>query len=81
MFALPTPVTVEVAKEKRKKPAKLKRKIDPQFVSAARELRDRYLEQVNENGYRLESAGKYDVVRSIGTTQTNTPPIRLLDAA
>lgn len=71
-FEVPRPNTNDDAKadqaEKQERKERVKKpaaKIDPQFVSAARELRDRYLEQVNENGYRLESAGKYDLKKSI----------------
>ncbi len=38
-------------------------KNDPQHVAMARELRDRWLEQVNEAGQALPFAGKYDVSR------------------
>ncbi|MBC7784992.1 MAG: GNAT family N-acetyltransferase [Burkholderiales bacterium] len=42
-----------------------KQKNDPKFVAAARELRDRYLEQVNDGGHELPSAGKYDLTRKV----------------
>lgn len=38
-------------------------KFDPKFLAAARELRDRWLEQVNTGSYVLEAHGKYDVSR------------------
>ncbi len=62
---------VEKPKVKRKKA-----KIDPKYIAAARELRDRYLEQVNEKGFRLESTGKYEVVR----VTESTPKSKLLAA-
>jgi hypothetical protein len=45
---------------------KAKAKADPKLVNAARELRDRWLEKVNEEPGLIESSGKYDVVRMIG---------------
>src|SRR5688572_26467179 len=38
-----------------------KPKCDPKLVAAARELRDRWLEQVNADPAMLIAAGKYDV--------------------
>ena len=46
------------------KPKQPKRKNDPKLVIAARELRDRWLEQVNREPLAL-SCGKYDVSRLI----------------
>ncbi len=63
-FAQPKPVEeakIEVKKQRVKKP---KIKLDPKFIAASRELRDRYLEEVNENGFKLESVGKYELVRN-----------------
>jgi hypothetical protein len=52
-------------KPKRAKAAKVKQKHDPKLVSAARELRDRYLEHVNADPMALEApGGKYDVCKS-----------------
>jgi hypothetical protein len=53
--------------EKPKSPKKEKIRNDPKFVSAARELRDRWLERVNDNPALLEGGanGKYSVVRQI----------------
>lgn len=39
--------------------------MDPKFLKAARELRDRYLEQVNRDPSLLLPAGKYDVSRAL----------------
>jgi hypothetical protein len=61
------------------KPKREKAKIDPKLVSAARELRDRYLEQVNATP--LLSQGKYDVSRALsdGPSPTTTPaPVALI---
>ena len=72
-FAIPKPTAapaalavvestaVEVPKPKREKAPKPK--VDARHIEAARELRDRYLEQVNGGGYRLEGEAKYDVAR------------------
>jgi hypothetical protein len=46
--------------EKQPKP-----KADPKLIAAARELRDRWLEKVNENPMLIESSGKYDIARQI----------------
>ena len=48
---------------KPKRPPKPRQKNDPKLVSAARELRDRYLEHVNSGV--LPSQGKYDVGRAL----------------
>jgi len=78
---------VEPKPKRQKRP---KQKNDPKYVAAARELRDRYLEQMNA-GLLLPPAaqGKYDVSRQIGFTadprnaETTEPSevFRLLDAA
>jgi hypothetical protein len=60
-FANPKPVEVVTEKPKREKQTKN----DPRLVAAARELRDRWLEQVNANP--LLSCGKYEVSRLIET--------------
>ncbi len=76
--------------DKPKRIKKPKKKIDPKFIAASRELRDRYLEQVNENGYKLESAGKYELTRQVGESVSRNdaspqladlPTRRLLEAA
>lgn len=53
-----------------KKPTKPRPKNLPEHVAAARELRDRYLEQLNEQ--RIEETGKYDPTRQIDATPTQT---------
>jgi hypothetical protein len=52
-------------KQKPTKPQRPRALIDPQRVSKARELRDRYLEQVNAGAFQLESRGRYDVSRAL----------------
>lgn len=77
-------------KAKRKRASKPKAKHDPKMLKQARELRDRYLEEVNERGL-LPAAwpeGKYDVTRA-RLLERSTPaadheggePPRLFDAA
>ena len=60
-FAAPEPVVAEKpVREKRKKV-----KNDPKFVAAARELRDRWLEQMN-SGNVIVGNGKYEVAKLAG---------------
>jgi hypothetical protein len=77
-FAPIAPVKVEKLREK-----KAKVKADPKLVAAARELRDRWLEHVNEGRMLIEGAGKYDLVRQRRFTATASPRerIALLPAA
>ncbi len=59
-------------------------KNDPKLVEAARELRDRYLEQVNTNMLLPPSAcGKYDVSRQLegAPSSMKVEPVALLKAA
>jgi hypothetical protein len=88
----PTPDEIAKAKEEKKK-AKAERpkpprfKNDPKLVAAARELRDRYTEQINAGLLLPPSAcGKYDVSRALEHAPTvmkvgHDPGARLLDAA
>src|ERR1051326_8254557 len=65
-FEAPKPKPV-VEKPKREKKPKIKH--DPKHVAAARELRDRWLEQVNAPGgaARLLRRGKYDLGRALAS--------------
>jgi hypothetical protein len=66
MFDIPRqgePLPETKVKEPKPKAEKIKRVCDPRLVSAARELRDRWLEQVNATP--LIGQGKYDVSRAI----------------
>lgn len=69
-LAPPTSVAPVVA-EKRPREPKVKVKNDPRLVAAARELRDRWLEQVNATP--LLASGKYDVSRVIEGNATDGP--------
>jgi len=88
----------EKAKEKKPKKVRPPRfKNDPQYVAAARELRDRYIEQINSGGapgsgllLPPSACGKYDVSRALEHAPTvmnikrddgDDPGARLLDAA
>jgi hypothetical protein len=71
------PVAPAAPKER---PKKQKVKNDPRLVAAARELRDRYLEQVNENPALVE-CGKYDVSRMIDArVEPVKMPVKMLAA-
>lgn len=69
----------EVEPPKPKRPPKPRAKNDPKLVAAARELRDRYLEQIN-SGHLLPQ-GKYEVSRSLAGDVATEGRMRLLDAA
>lgn len=75
------PEEVEVSKPK--KPRAPRQKNDPKYVKAARELRDRYLEEVNVGRLLPGACGKYDVSRQLTSAArvSNVEETRLLDAA
>jgi GNAT superfamily N-acetyltransferase len=62
-FAAIKPKQQEKAKVKRE--CKPKVKNDPRYVAAARELRDRWMEEVSSGRVLVESQGKYDVVGAL----------------
>lgn len=53
---------------KPKKPRAPRQKHDPKFIAAARELRDRYLDEVNSGNMLLPASGKYEVGRQLPET-------------
>jgi hypothetical protein len=55
--------------EKPKKPRKPHQKNDPEFVAKARELRDKFLEQVNSGLLLPPSEAKYEVSRLIDSSR------------
>jgi hypothetical protein len=64
------PVEEQAKAEKPPKPKREKRKNDPKLIAAARELRDRWLEQVNADGGEAlllpgGARGKYEVSRGL----------------
>jgi hypothetical protein len=64
----PTPEEIAAAKAEKAKPPREKFKNDPKMVAAARELRDRYMEQVNLDPAAMlppSACGKYDVSRQL----------------
>jgi hypothetical protein len=63
-FTAPKPEKPE-AKPKRAKKTAVKN--DPQLVAAARELRDRWLEQINSGEYLPRALGKYEVTRALAS--------------
>ena len=69
----------EPAKPKRE--PKPRQKNDPKYVAAARELRDRYLEEVNTGRMLPAANGKYDVSRQLAAGPSSIKQAPLLDAA
>jgi hypothetical protein len=82
-FAAPAPVASPPAEpEKKPREPRQKRKNAPHLIAAARELRDRWLEQVNTGQFVIESQGKYDVSRWIDEdARIELGPMKLLNAA
>lgn len=77
-----------LAPEKAKRPRKVRQKNDPKYVKAARELRDRYLEEVNTGRFLPAANGKYDVSRQLMSAPgpgisrvSDVEQVKLLDAA
>jgi hypothetical protein len=74
-----------VAKPKAKACPERSRRIDPALVAKARELRDRYLEHVNDRALAAPT-GKYDVSRTLSQAEgsrslaVNHNPMPLLEA-
>ncbi len=74
---------IKPAKALKEKSPRPKRVCDARLVSAARELRDRWLEEVNAGRYLLEASGKYEVRRLMAehASDGGTMPVKLLSAA
>ena len=79
------PAEEEASKPKRTRKAGPRRKNDPKYVAAARELRDRYLEEMNTPGSEFclppAAHGKYDVSRQLDAAPSTLQETHLLDAA
>jgi hypothetical protein len=60
--------------EKSKREKKPKRKNDPKLVAAARELRDRWLERVNDEPSMLLANGKYEIARELSQLNRQSLP-------
>ena len=63
-------------REKKPREKKPKAKNDPRLVAAARELRDRWLEQLNGGGggeTELLPTGKYDLTRALPAPRKGRP--------
>jgi hypothetical protein len=71
-IATPAPTPAAAPALKPARPPRPKEKIDPQMIAKARELRDRYLEQVNER-LLLAPSGKYDVSRGLPAMREASP--------
>jgi hypothetical protein len=67
------PSVIEEKVEKKEKKPKVKN--DPQLVAAARELKDRWLEQVNGGLYLPMGNGKYEGSRGIGEARPHGRPL------
>ena len=85
-FGLPSASPEPQPVAEKPKPVKAKRekvKADPAHVAAARELRDRWLEQVNAAPMLQGGQGKYDVSRQLAGAADAIAerPVRLLGAA
>ena len=76
---VPEPKVEPKSETKLAKAARPKERIAPEMVARARELRDRWLEQVNAGQYVFEDAGKYDVTRASAAPAAK--PSLLLPAA
>ena len=63
---------------KKERPRKQRQKNDPRLVSAARELRDRWLEEVNSGALQLQGRGKYEIGRAI--EEQTTRQLNVVDA-
>jgi hypothetical protein len=63
---------------KKEKPKRQKVKNDPKLIAAARELRDRWLERVNDDPSLLVAQGKYDVTRMLTASQSATRAMPVL---
>ena len=67
---------------KPKRPPRPRAKNDPKDIAFARELRDRYLEQINSERLLPAAHGKYDVSRQLEAPGApNVKQTPLLDAA
>ncbi len=70
----PTPEEIAIAKKAAKnkgpKQPRIKFRNDPKHIAAARELRDRYLEQFNSGALLPSTAAKYDVARQLEAAPT-----------
>lgn len=64
-------------KTPRAKTPRVKIKADPKLIAMARELRDRWLEEVNSGEYRIEPAGKYEIGRRIEQRGGEQRPLML----
>jgi hypothetical protein len=78
-FVIPSPEPAVGAKRKgeRERRPRVKSKNDPRYVAAARELRDRWLEEVNSGRVLPEAAMKYEVSRALPNQRAGDLSARL----
>ena len=78
-FSIPKPGAAGVTEAAAELLKPKKPKVDPRHVAAARELRDRYLEQINhpDHAHLLVAEAKYDVARRLGAAGEG--PMRIED--
>jgi hypothetical protein len=73
---VPAVVVEQSPGEKPKRQKQPKPKADPKLIAAARELRDRWLERVNDDpsliGSGIGSNGKYDIARALTTDASSS---------
>jgi hypothetical protein len=62
-------------------PKKPKAQIDPKFLTAARVLRDRWLQGVNREAGMLQPVGRYEVCREIAGASRHPTQTPRLEAA
>jgi hypothetical protein len=62
-FGAATPAPSAVEKRSKSRAPRVKTKNDPALAAKARELRDRWMEQLNQNPQMLLGDGKYEVGR------------------
>jgi len=65
----------KAVKEAKPKAERVKRVCDPRLVAAARELRDRWLEEVNGGRFLPVVCGKYDVSRQLEVSRMRETPL------
>ena len=76
-----SPEAKEAAKSEKPPRKREQFKNDPKLVAAARELRDRYIEQINADRLLTAAHGKYDVSRQLEAAPSTLKQTPLLKAA
>jgi len=76
VVSAPPPAPPASAPKPKREP-RPKAKNDPKHVAAARELRDRWMEEINAGRYLPVSNGKYEVSRALHLAATLASPLQL----